>query len=114
MEAAKKKMLHDQETRDAEETERLRQQAVLQQEQLEKQAAAMAKFEEEQVLKKMSEEDRGAFLEEKARKEAEELAAAQAKARAEETKDEAPWTKQDLGATNRNSVARAGKCCALM
>lgn len=35
----------------AQETERLRQQAVLQQEQLEKQAAAMAKFEEEQVLR---------------------------------------------------------------
>lgn len=31
------------------ETERLRQQALLQQEQLDKQAAAMAKFEEEQV-----------------------------------------------------------------
>lgn len=41
----------------------------------------------------MSEEDRGAFLEEKARKEAEELAAAQAKARAEETKDEAVSSK---------------------
>ncbi|CAM9172789.1 unnamed protein product [Ectocarpus fasciculatus] len=114
MEAAKKKMLHDQETRDAEETERLRQQAVLQQEQLEKQAAAMAKFEEEQALKRMSEEDRRAFLEEKARKEAEELAAARAKARAEETKEEAPWMKKDSGATNPSSVASAGKCCVLM
>lgn len=42
-----------------------------------------------QALKKMSEEDRRAFLEEKARKEAEEQAAAQAKARAEETRDDA-------------------------
>ncbi len=41
-----------------------------------------------QTLKRMSDEDRKAFLEERARKEAEAQVAAAAKARAEETKSE--------------------------
>lgn len=58
-----------------------------------------------QALKKMSEEDRKAFLEERARREAEELAAAEAKARAESPKAE----------TVRASLRRImGLCCAAL
>lgn len=127
-ETAKTKLLEDDRQRKAEEEARLEKEALLQKRQLEKQAAAMAKFEEQQRLKKMTEEERKAYLAEKALKEAVEQAvndltrAVEDKATIkekpvespEETGPETPTTPGKDSVPDADKCWMEKKCCVVM